>query len=309
MTITPQQLQLIRGASNGALPLPIINQQAIKGSSTIVSALIRYRAYLQFTSRSEHTTNSFLYDIGRLARFLGWRRKLSEVTTSDLRAWLEYVATGSGAPAARKTLSRKISAVKNFFRWLHSEGVIVSDPSEDIPYQRAVAPLPEILTESECQRLLAAGATDSRAEVLVRLALHAGLKREELKQVRVTDVDISNPYRPEVIVRHERRNQMKDRRLALLEEFGSAFKRFVEEYMVTDYLFPYSDRNLNLILETVEARAWVRRGVTIQMLRDTFAARLLRAGVEPDRVRRKLGLSESTWRESGERYGRLAFPV
>jgi integrase/recombinase XerD len=44
------------------------------------------------------------------------------------------------------------------------------------------------------------------------------------------------------------------------------------------------------------------------LLRDTFAVQQLRAGVSPEALREKLGLSEEAWMESREKYRRLAFP-
>jgi integrase/recombinase XerD len=49
--------------------------------------------------------------------------------------------------------------------------------------------------------------------------------------------------------------------------------------------------------------------VTLQLLRDIFAVRQLRAGVPMDALREKLGLSEEAWYEIAEKYRKLAFPA
>ncbi len=53
--------------------------------------------------------------------------------------------------------------------------------------------------------------------------------------------------------------------------------------------------------------ASIQKRVTLQLLRDTFAVRQLKAGVTPEALREKLGLSDEAWLESREKYRRLAF--
>jgi integrase/recombinase XerD len=54
--------------------------------------------------------------------------------------------------------------------------------------------------------------------------------------------------------------------------------------------------------------AGIKKRVTLQLLRDTFAVQQLRSGVPPEALREKLGLSDEAWLESREKYRRLAFP-
>jgi integrase/recombinase XerD len=54
--------------------------------------------------------------------------------------------------------------------------------------------------------------------------------------------------------------------------------------------------------------AGIKKRVTLQLLRDTFAVQQLRASVPFETLREKLGLSDEAWMESREKYRRLAFP-
>jgi integrase/recombinase XerD len=73
-------------------------------------------------------------------------------------------------------------------------------------------------------------------------------------------------------------------------------------------LFSCTDRNLNYILAKAVKTADIKKRVTLQLLRDTFAVQQLRADVTPEALREKLGLSDEAWLESREKYRRLAFP-
>src|SRR6266851_653315 len=73
-------------------------------------------------------------------------------------------------------------------------------------------------------------------------------------------------------------------------------------------LFVCTDRNLNYILARSVKAAGIKKRVTLQLLRDSFAVQQLRSGVPPETLREKLGLSDEAWLESREKYRRLAFP-
>src|SRR5438270_12246664 len=99
----------------------------------------------------------------------------------------------------------------------------------------------------------------------------------------------------------------RERRLALPTEFTTILKRYLAKYHPTSELFNCTDRNLNYILARAVKAAGIKKRVTLQLLRDTFAVRQLKAGTMPDALREKLGLSDEAWLESREKYRRLAF--
>lgn len=63
-----------------------------------------------------------------------------------------------------KTVSQKLTALRNFFLWLITKEVITekANPMMDIVNTRISSPLPEILFEDECRRLLAAASKDPK---------------------------------------------------------------------------------------------------------------------------------------------------
>src|SRR5690348_7721186 len=101
--------------------------------------------------------------------------------------------------------------------------------------------------------------------------------------------------------------QHRERRLALPAAFTAILKAYVARYHPTKELFDCTDRNLNYILARAVKAAGIKKRVTLQLLRDTFAVQQLQAGVSPEGLREKLGLSDEAWLESREKYRRLAF--
>jgi site-specific recombinase XerD len=171
-------------------------------------------------------------------------------------------------------------------------------------------PLPELLFDNEVQRLLEAASSEPRCHCLVYLVLHSGLKKEEVMGLKLEHIDLSNPHEPRITVHFAAATgkQHRERTLALSAEFVTILERYRTRYHPQSELFVCTDRNLNYILARAVKDANIKKRVTLQLLRDTYAVQQLREGVTPESLREKLGLSDEAWMESREKYRRLAFP-
>jgi site-specific recombinase XerD len=108
-----------------------------------------------------------------------------------------------------KTVSRKISAITNYFNWLVQENVLIENPAQSIRYIRVTSPLPDILFDTECQKLLAAASADPRSYLLVLLLLSTGMKKEELFDLKIVHFDFSNKYALELWLKHTGKKSKK----------------------------------------------------------------------------------------------------
>jgi integrase/recombinase XerD len=243
--------------------------------------------------------------------YVGSDTPVGRITKENLTGWLMNLKFGTqGQTPAPKTMARRVTFLKNFFSWLSSEGVLKEDPSASLTLERPLPPLPELLCDDEIKRLLEAASEDTRCHCLVYLVLHAGLKKEEVMGLKVQHVDLSDEHNPMITIHfaHSTGKQHRERRLALPAAFTAIFQRYQETYHLSEMLFSCTDRNLNYILAKAVKTAHIKKRVTLQLLRDTFAVQQLRSDVTPEALREKLGLSDEAWLESREKYRRLAFP-
>jgi site-specific recombinase XerD len=204
-----------------------------------------------------------------------------------------------------KTVSRKISAVTNYFNWLEQERVLSDNPAKSIRYLRVTSPLPDILFDEECQKLLAAASADPRSYLLVLLLLETGLKKEELFDLQITHFDFSNKYAPELWVKHTGKKVKKDRKLKLPHEILPVFNDYVRRYGITDILFPYTPRFIEMMLTDTARKAELQKKVTAGVLRATCAVKWLKNGEDIEAVLMKLGLSPND-EDAKERHLKLA---
>ena len=233
--------------------------------STVLKTLPAYYAYLQSGNYSKYTPADFSGDVRKFGMFVK-DKKLLEIRTVDIQQWigeLKKVMT-------EKSVSRKISAITNYFLWLETEKVLLANPAQSIRYLRVTSPLPDILFENECQTLLAAASTDPRKYLLILLFLETGIKKEELFGLKLIHFDFSNKYAPELWMKHTGKKIRKDRKLKLPAEIVSVFTDFVKRYTITDTLFPYTPRFIEMLLAEVAKKAQLQKKVTASILRDTF---------------------------------------
>ena len=115
-----------------------------------------------------HTIEAYARDLSEFLAFLVSKGKTAETASADhLRAFLAGLAKKGLAPTSR---ARKLSAVRQFFRFLLAEGLRSDDPSSAIDSPKLGRPLPKILSLEEVEALLktASDASEQAADGAAR---------------------------------------------------------------------------------------------------------------------------------------------
>lgn len=269
-------------------------------TSSVLSLLPAYYAYLQSQGYSPYTPADFCGDLKKFGLFLPGK-PIEEITPHDIRAWVSLLHKHM----TDKTISRKLSALNNFFSWLVVDKVLEANPASAVPNYKVTSPLPEILFDAECSQLLAAASHDCRSYLLILLLLETGIKTEEVMHLQLQNIDVSNKYAPEMWVKHSGKKVKKDRKLKLPAEIVPILAEYVATYAITDSLFPYTQRLVQYLIKATSERAGIKKRVSAQLLRDTCAVRLIKHGEPIDTVLLKLGFSETTWEDAKEKYLKL----
>jgi integrase/recombinase XerD len=272
------------------------------------------RAFDEFMQRKEfrdNTIKAFRNDLKIVVGYFGEDTKIATISTNSLNEFLDWMQHSRGKNCSAKTLARRITTLKVFFGWLHGIGVLGTDPAEPVIQQPARTPLPVILREDEIDKLVTVARDylwdrkqpDARPYLLVSLLLQTGIKKAECDNLLVSDLDVSEPTAPLLIVRYaEERNAHKNRNLPLDPNILPALRQYLEQYKPSNDLFECTPRNLEYILDEVGTRANIRSTqVGFETLRWTCAVRDFRMGMPEERLREKMGLSKISWRETREK--------
>ena len=186
------------------------------------------------------------------------------------------------------------------------EKVLAENPAQSIRNLRVTSPLPDILFDEECQKLLAAASADPRSYLLVLLLITTGMKKEELFDLKLTHFDFTDKYAPELWLKHTGKKVKKDRKLKLPHEVVPVFQEYVKQYGIIDVLFPFTPRFIEMMLTDTAKKAELQKKVTAGILRDTFVVRCLKRGEVIENVLVKIGLSAATGEDAKEKYLKLA---
>ncbi|NPV56605.1 MAG: site-specific integrase [Anaerolineae bacterium] len=284
---------------------PNLSEIHLNPQSPLRPAIKAWEYYLQDQGRSTYTIKAFTGDLQLLVDFLPPDRTLGSVTTRELSQFTEWLQHGRNVPCSPKSLSRRVTSVKSFFRWLVKYGILTTDPAEKLLQQSVISPLPEVLTVAETEKLLEtalqkrkSAKPDARPYTLLKLLLETAIKKGECLGIHLNHIDLESPDGPILFVRYASpSNRYKERKLPLSEDWVAACQEYLEQYKPVDQLFYWSPRRLEYLLEDLGKDAGLSKHVSFDMCRWTSVLNDYRSGLEHDKIRQKLGISKIQWRE------------
>jgi site-specific recombinase XerD len=275
------------------------------GESRILQTLPAYLAHLQSSTYSKTTAAKYFSDVKKLALFLR-DKNVRKITTHDIEQWTAGLLSSRGEAIDRKTVNRKLSAVSNYFIWLQGTGAITKDPALSVNNARVVSPLPNYLYQGEIKALYTAASKNPRTYLIVLLFLETGMKNSELFALTKAHIDISDPYNPELWIKHTGKNVKKDRKVALPARFIQAYQDYLTNYAVEGVLFPITDRFVQMLFTDLKKQTNIAKDLTPKTLRHTHVVRALKRGEDIQRIFDRLGYAPASRQEAEEMYARLA---
>ncbi len=143
---------------------------------------------------SPHTVSSYAQDLAALVRFCD-AQVLPEWAGLDAQHVRVFAAKSHAAGLAPRSIQRRLSAVRSFFRFLIRERVLQSNPAQEIRAPKAAHRLPRTLDPDQMARLLelpGSGPLVARDRALMELFYSSGLRLAELAGLDVADVDLKD---------------------------------------------------------------------------------------------------------------------
>mgnify|MGYP001067478072 CR=1 FL=1 len=157
----------------------------------IVSSFLNYLSIER--GLSPHTIDAYRRDLFQYTRWL--KKDITEVDSSLLG---RYISELRGKGYTPSSISRKISVIRMFYRFLNMEGKIEHNPLDEITSPRLGRKIPAFLSEREVERLLDAPSPDSlygiRDKAILEVLYGAGLRISELVNLDVNDLNLSKGW-------------------------------------------------------------------------------------------------------------------
>lgn len=235
------------------------------------------------------------------------RRDAATATSADIAAYLQVLAKRGLAPSSR---ARKLSALRQFFRFLYADGMRSDDPAASVESPKTSRPLPKVLSVEDVDALLMTAQTRvegaRETKRLKALRLHCLMEILYASGLRVSEL-VSLPraalVRGERILivqgkgGRERLVPLTVKALAALEAYTCALSEVGGADAQSPWLFPSRSGQGHLTRQrfTQELKELAREAglraasISPHVLRHAFASHLLERGADLKSVQQLLG--------------------
>ena len=251
---------------------------------------------------SIHTMDAYKRDINQYLMYLDDLdiKNLSDVKSTHIRNYIRVLSDGGMAPAS---ISRIISSIRTYYRFLSSENILDENPVLLINNPKLPKKLPDVLSEKEISLIINAIQESSqfyqRDKAIIELLYSCGIRVTEL-----CNLEMSNLFIDEDLIRVMGKGN-KERLLPL----GIRSKKYLDDYIKhsrnshikkSGSSFVFVSRNgnqltramINIILNKWTQVSGLKKSVSPHKLRHSFATHLLEGGADLRFVQALLGHSD-----------------
>jgi len=256
----------------------------------------RFIDYLSSEKRfSIHTITSYSNDINQFFLFLSEEYQIdsdiSEVHFQIVRSWIASLLELGLSP---RSVTRKISTLKTYFKFLIRQGVIHESPMLKVIAPRANKRLPLFVEEDQIESLLnevefVDGFIGERDKLIIELFYVTGIRLSELINIRISDVNLDD----NLIRVLGKRN--KERLIPLSLGIVAGLKSFIQEYSLENYLFTslegkkvYTKLVYRVVNKYIGKISSINKR-SPHILRHTFATHMLNNGADINAIKELLG--------------------
>jgi len=263
--------------------------------------LKEYLYYLKITKNlSKNTIASYERDLKAYIEFIKDNyqiRDLNQIQQDHIHNFTRHLSRKKNS---NKTITRKLSSIRSFHRYLMSENIVDKDISRKIKKPKTKQSLPTVLNIKEIDAMIELtyadeGALDLRNQALIELAYGSGLRVSELLNLNISDLHL-NKGLVNVIGKGN-----KERIIPINENTKLALQRYIIDARpilnpkVNDRLFlnkfgrPLSRVGFFKLIKKLAEKADIKKTISPHTLRHSYATHLLENGANLRTVQELLG--------------------
>jgi len=266
--------------------------------------IIDFLNYIEFERRySVHTLNSYAKDLEQFSDFIRETYQVEKARDIDfvfIRSWIAFLMEEGNSP---RTVNRKISTLKSYFRYLLKVGKIDDNPVLKITGPKVRKKLPVFIEEKSMNLLITAFEDpetfeEARDRLVVELFYATGIRRAELIGLQLSDVNMDSRLIKVLGKRNKERLIPIHGSLFFLIDLYLSFKEKAIPLQSQEAYFFLTVKGKKMypklvyrIVNNYLSRVSTQKKKSPHVLRHTFATHMLNHGADLNAVKELLGHS------------------
>jgi len=253
--------------------------------------LDKFLSYLEIEKNySPHTILNYRIDLEDFLNFIG-QTPIEKVEYLFLRRFLAQLRAKRYRP---RTLTRKLSSLRSFFKFLHREGFVKENPAVLLMSPKLDKPLPKFLSENEIAKLIEAPSlkniSGKRDRAILETLYSTGMRVSELVGLNINDVDlIGNITKVSGKGKKERLIPIGDKALDAIRDYLQGRKQKLNALFLNKNGTRLSDRSVRNIVNKHIMAVSLTQNISPHVMRHSFATHLLNRGADLRSVQELLG--------------------
>lgn len=251
----------------------------------------KFLFYLEIEKNcSPHTILNYKIDLIEFMKFIG-DVPIKQITYGHFRKFLAQLRMEKYRP---RTLARKISSLRSFFRFLHREGLIKNNPAKLLLTPKLDKTLPKFLSEDEMTVLIESPSgnkvASKRDKAILEALYSTGVRVSELVGLNVDSIDfIGNIVKVRGKGKKERLVPIGDKAIDAIKDYLDHRRSDAHAIFLNKNKTRLTDRSVRNIINKRISSTSLRMNVSPHVLRHSFATHLLNRGADLRSVQELLG--------------------
>ena len=242
---------------------------------------------------AKNTRRAYKSDIHSYIKFINVKYSLSilNVESKNITSWYRSLSEKS---ISRNSYLRKVSSIKEFYRFLYSDGLIKNNPAKDIESPKKHQNIPKVLTVRQIEDIINALKSDNclksiRLLALIEIMYSTGIRVEELMSISLNAINYENQS---IFIKgkggKERVVPFGINALKAIKKYIGIRELFIKNKKNSSFMFPsigkqgyLTARRFSQLLKEVSIKAELSHlSISPHILRHSFATHMLSGGAD-----------------------------